>query len=62
MPDQFQPLRFAAGQNIERLTQPQISEPHLIQHLEFVSQLLRFTDLGEELDRFADGHLQNVVN
>ena len=44
------------------MPQPQISEPDFIEHVELVAELFRFADLREELDRFADRHLEDVVD
>ena len=62
MPDQFQPLRFAAGQRVERLAQPQITKPDFLEHIQRFAELFRFADLREELDRFAHGQLEHVVD
>src|SRR5205085_11781922 len=40
----------------------QVTEPDFIQHVELVAKRFRLPDLSEELNRFADGHLQNVVD
>src|SRR5687767_4735572 len=62
MPDELQPLRFAAGKSVQGLAQAQIAQPDLIEHIELVAELLGFTNLRKKLDGFADGHLQNVVD
>ena len=62
MPDKLKALRLASGKSIQRLTEPQITEPNFIQHLERISKLLRFADLREKLNRFTDGELEQVVN
>src|SRR5205085_8175669 len=60
--DELETLGFAAGKRIERLSQTQVTEPDFIQHVELVAKRFRLPDLSEELNRFADGHLQNVVD
>ena len=62
MRDQLQPLRFAAGERVQRLAQPDVTEPDFIQDVEAVANLFRFSDLREELDRLAHRHLEDVVN
>ena len=62
VPNEFEPLRFAAGKSVERLAEPQITEPDLVQDIERMAELLGFADLPEKLDRFTDGQLENVVN
>ena len=62
MPDQLQPLRFAAGQGVERLPEPQITEAHFIEHIEFVAEFLGFANLREKLDCFTYRHLEDAVD
>ena len=62
MRDELEPLRFAAGQRIQRLAEPDVAEADFIEHVETVAEPLRFADLREELDRFADRQLEHVVN
>src|SRR5205085_2923112 len=62
VPDEFQPLRFAAGKRVERLAEPQISEPDFIQNIERIAELFRFADQREKLDRFVNSQLEHVVN
>ena len=62
MPNQFQPLRFATAERVQRLTEPQIPKSDFAQNVERFRQRLRFADLGEELDRLAHGELKHVVN
>src|SRR5437763_1023088 len=55
----FQALGFPAGQRGGGLTETQIAETDLAQH----SQLRNdFRDVGEKCERFANGHLQHVMN
>ena len=58
MADELEPLRFAAGKSIERLPEPQVTEPDFVEHVERIAQLCRFADLREELDRFAHRQLE----
>ena len=62
MPNELEPLRFAAGQSVERLTQPQITEPNLLQDEERSGQRLRFSQRGEKLHRLAHRELKHFVN
>ena len=62
MPDEFQTLRFAARQGVQRLAESQITESNFIQHIERIGETLLFADPSEELDRFAHGQLEHVVN
>ncbi len=62
MPTEFEPLRFAAGKSIQRLTEPEVAEPDFLEHSERIAKRLRFADLREKLDRFADRQLEHVVN
>src|SRR5438552_7423610 len=34
MPDEFEPLRFTAGKRVERLAEPQLTEPSFIENIE----------------------------
>src|SRR5437764_3428385 len=60
--DELKPLRFAAGKRVERLAEPQISEPDFIQNIERIAELFRFADQREKLDRFVNSQLEHVVN
>ena len=62
MPDEFQPLRFAAGKRVERLSEPQIAEPNFFEHIERLRKIFLLADLREELNRFGHGQLEHVVN
>ena len=62
VPDEFEPLRFAARKRVERLTEPQITETDFVENIERIAELFRFADLREKLDRFADRQLEHVVN
>ena len=42
--DELEPLRFAAGEDIQRLAEAQIAEPDLLEHLERSADLLGFTE------------------
>ncbi|HZJ16036.1 MAG TPA: hypothetical protein VFD27_13370, partial [Chthoniobacteraceae bacterium] len=62
VPDELEPLRFAAGQSVERLTEPKITEPNLLQDAERPCQRLCFSQSGEKLHRFAHRELKHFVN
>src|SRR6267154_5834675 len=64
MSDQLQPLRFAAGQGVQRLTQPQITKPNFVEHFEAVgnSRAAIFAGSRKEVNGFADREFKNVVN
>ena len=62
VPDEFEPLRFAAGKRVERLAESQITEPDFIQNIERIAEFFRFADQREELNGFVDGQLEHVVN
>ena len=62
MPNQLQSLRFAAGQRVQWLSEPQIGEPDFFQNLKRLRQTLSLADLREKLNGLSDGHLENVVN
>src|SRR5678815_1206966 len=61
---QLEPLRFAAGQGVQWLTQPQITKPNFLEHFEAGgdSRAAIFAGLRKEMDRFTDRELKNVVN
>ena len=56
---QLHALRFAAGKRGRRLSQPQIAEAHVGQHLQLLREALV---AAEKLDGFIDGQLQNFVD
>ena len=62
MPNELQTLRFATGERVERLAESQITETDFIQNIERLRQRFRFADLREKMNRFADGHLEHIVN
>src|SRR5262245_55548951 len=62
VPDEPEPLRFAAGQSVEQLTESQITESNLLQDEERPCQRLRFSQRGEKLHRFAHRKLKHFVN
>src|SRR5213593_1832712 len=62
MPNEFQSLRLATRKRVERLTEPQIPEANFFKHHERLGKSLRFTDLREEPDCFADRDFQQIVN
>ena len=59
---QFQPLRFAAGKRVERLTEPQITETNFFEHVERIGQTFLLADPAKELDRFVHSQVEHVVN
>ena len=59
--DEFQPLRFAAAEHVQRLAEREIAEPDLLQHDERLDHFL-FAELGEKTDRLADRQLEHVVD
>src|SRR5437870_11329756 len=62
MPDEFQTLRFTAGESVQRLTEPQITEPDFIEYIQRLGETPLFANLSEKMDRFAHGQLQDIVN
>ncbi len=64
MSNQLEPLRFAAGKRVERLPQPQVTEPDFLEHFQAVGNLraARVVDLGKEFDRFANRQFQQIGN
>ena len=77
MADQLEPLRFAAGEDIEGLAETEIAEADLLEDAQRVGDLLAkagagaaaigvFEDLGavlrKELDCFRDGGIEDVVD
>ena len=62
MPDELEPLRFAAGKSVERLAESQITEPDFLQHVERSGERLLLPRSREKLDRLAHGHLEHFVN
>ena len=42
MPDELEPLRFAAGQGVERLTETEIAEPDFLQNGERLREFFAF--------------------
>src|SRR3984893_12608935 len=62
MLDEFQSLRFAAGKRVQRLAKPQITEPDFVENIERTGEGFLFADLGEELDRFAHGQIEHIMN
>ena len=64
MPHQLQPLRFATGKRVQRLTEPQITKSHFLEHFQpggnFRTALV--AELRKELNCFADCQLEHVMN
>ena len=64
MPDQLQPLRFATGKRVQRLTEPQITESNFLEHFQtggnFRTALV--TELRKELNCFTHRQLEHVMN
>ena len=61
MTDHLQSLRFTAGQRVERLAKPQITDSDFLQDAERLRQCLLFADLSEELNRFAHGQPEQIM-
>ena len=59
--DELQPLRLAATQDIQRLAEREVAQPHLLQHHQRLHHFL-FAHLGEKADRLRDRQLQHVVD
>ena len=64
MPDEFQALGLAAGQGVERLTEPQVTKPSFAEetHGGHYGQGFFRADLSEETHRVLDGHAKHVVD
>src|SRR4051794_35216579 len=62
MCNQFQTLRFAAGESVQRLTEPQVTKSDFIKDIEFAAELFGLANQREELDRFTYCHLEDVVD
>ena len=62
MPDELEPLRFAARQGVERLTEPQIAKPHFLQDEERPGERSSLTERGEKLDCLAHRQLEHFMN
>ena len=62
MSNQFQPLRFAAGERVQRLSKAQITEANFFEHRKRLGQSRFFADLGKELDRFAHSQFEQIVD
>src|SRR5438270_4625924 len=60
--NKLQPLRFAATERVQRLTESQITEADFIQNVERFGKRFHFTDLGEKLNRLVHGQLEQIVN
>src|SRR5207249_8722636 len=62
MSNQFQPLRFAAGERVQWLSKAQITKANFFEHGKRLGQSRFFADLGEELDCFAHSQLEQIVD
>src|SRR5437764_1840637 len=60
--DELKPLRFTAGKRIERLAEPQITEPDFIEDIERIAEFFRFADQREKLNGFMNSQLEHVGN
>ena len=63
VPDQLQPLTFAAGKGVDWLAQFQVAQAHFLQQLQALDRALRRTRLGErgqEGDGFLDRRIEEI--
>ena len=44
MPNELEPLRFAAGKGVQRLAEPEITEPDFLEHRERPRERFRFAE------------------
>src|SRR5437870_4076786 len=62
MSNQFQPLRFAAGERVQWLSKAQITEANFFEHRKRLRQSRFFANFGKELDRFAHSQFEQIVD
>src|SRR5437762_460757 len=62
MPNELESLRFAARQSVERLAQPQITEPNFLENEKGPGKGASFTECREKLDRLTDRKFQDFVD
>ena len=62
VPDEFQPLRFAAGESVERLAKAQITESDFLQDCERTGEPFAFVEFAEKMHRLAHGQFEQFVD
>ena len=65
MPHEFEPLAFAAGERVDRLAEPQVTEADLLQQLQAGAGAVGRLGVGkarQEVNRFIHGRFEHIAD